>query len=329
MKTENKKQLVYKLLREEISEEEENQLLNLSLVEKQMFRQWEDVETETATDLSIKHRIWKVINKTIREDRQAKQLHQYKLYSIAATIALLFATGISLFFSTTGKYSQTNYVFTTGIQSIESVILPDGTSVQLGPGSTLEFPAEFIGKERKIKLEGQAFFDITPDKRMPFIVETPAMNVQALGTAFELFCYEEENISEAILLNGKIKISTHGDENKKPIEYYLLPNEKFLLEKNNENVVKTAIDADKYTSWRKGKVLIFENEKLSTIIPRLEQWYGREIIYQKEISETYRFSFKIRDESIEKILFIMGESSPLKFEKTNTGDYLLTLKNNN
>ena len=84
------------------------------------------------------------------------------------------------------------------------------------------------------------------------------------------------------------------------------------------------MDADKYTAWRKQKMLSFENEKLSMIIPRLEQWYGRKVMCQKDLADKYRFTFKVRDESLEKILMLIQLSSPLKYKEIEDGNYSLT-----
>ena len=76
--------------------------------------------------------------------------------------------------------------FYSGIQNIKSLQLPDGSTVQLGPGSKLIYPSEFEGHEREVQLEGQAFFDVHKDARHPFVVKTKDMKVTALGTAFEM-----------------------------------------------------------------------------------------------------------------------------------------------
>ena len=85
----------------------------------------------------------------------------------------------------------------------------------MGPGSRLTYPASFSGKTREIRLDGQAFFDVAKNREKPFIVHTEDMSVEALGTAFELFSYNMENKMEAILLNGKIKVSVENKEQTK------------------------------------------------------------------------------------------------------------------
>ena len=113
------------------------------------------------------------------------------------------------------------YVVSSGIQNMESVSLPDGTKVQMGPGSRLTYPASFSGKTREIRLDGQAFFDVAKNREKPFIVHTEDMSVEALGTAFELFSYNMENKMEAILLNGKIKVSVGDKETNQMKEYFV------------------------------------------------------------------------------------------------------------
>ena len=218
------------------------------------------------------------------------------------------------------------YVVSSGIQNMESVSLPDGTKVQMGPGSRLTYPASFSGKTREVTLNGQAFFDVAKNREKPFIVRTEDMSVQALGTAFELFSYEMDNKIETILLNGKIKVGISDKGTKRVKEYLVSPDEKLVLDRQTGEVMKQAVNADKYTAWRKQKMLSFENEKLTMIIPRLEQWYGRKVMCQKDLAEKYRFTFKVRDESLEKILFMIKASSPLIYTQMESGDYILTLK---
>ncbi|MDD4515030.1 FecR family protein [Massilibacteroides sp.] len=328
MLTRDKKQLIKKLLHEDFSTKEEKQLLEADFVNNSMNKQWVDAMNTPSPHLSIKQKIWGNIIKNIWNEHAYKQLRFYKAYSIAASILLVVGTIYFLHKTTDQTNNLFTYVVGAGIQRIESVTLPDGTSVLLGPGSRLEYPSSFLGKTRTVTLDGQAFFDVKQDKRKPFIVETPKMKVQALGTAFELFCHQDEKESEAILLNGKLKINIPGTCTDRTKEYYLLPNDKFTV--NNENeTTKCIVDADKYTSWRKNKIISFENEQLTMIIPRLEQWYGRKIFCTKEIAQKYRFTFKVRDESLEKILFILQQSSPILFEKTESEDYILSLKASN
>ena len=151
------------------------------------------------------------------------------------------------------------------------------------------------------------------------------MQVEALGTAFELFNYEDSEDMEAVLVNGKIKVSFEQD-NKVIREQIMNPDERMIWHKKSNQVEVGKIDADKYTLWRTG-VLSFENENLAMIIPRLERWYGRKIQCEESLLNNYSFTFKVRDESLDVILFIMRQSAPLQYKKNTDESYILTKKN--
>ena len=127
---------------------------------------------------------------------------------------------------------------------------------------------------------------------------------------------------EAILVNGKIKVGFERDK-KVVKEQIMSPDERLIWHKNTNKVEVGKINADKYTSWRTG-VLSFENENLAMIIPRLERWYGRKIQCEESLLNNYRFTFKVRDESLDVILFIMHQSAPMQYKKNTDESYILT-----
>ena len=240
---------------------------------------------------------------------------------MAASILLVITlSGITYLWNQ--KTAAPVYVVTSGIQNLEKIQLPDGTHVCLGPGSRLEYPSEFRTDSRNVRLEGQAFFDVAKDPSKPFRVQMKDVQVEALGTAFELFNYEDSEDMEAILVNGKIKVGFERDNNVVK-EQIMSPDERLIWHKNTNKVEVGQINADKYTSWRTG-VLSFENENLAMIIPRLEHWYGRKIQCEESLLNNYRFTFKVRDESLDVILFIMRQSAPLRYKKNTDESYILT-----
>lgn len=326
MNEDNKKYILKKLMRDALAEEERALLNDEQSVKHQMFGQWENAPDAARSDQTDGIRIWVHIQEKIKDNYSVRRVLFYKVYSAVASVLLLFAFWGMVYWSM-GKGDQVPiFIVSSGIQNMQSVSLPDGTEVQLGPGSKLTYPSVFKGKKREIELDGQAFFDVAKDAFKPFVVHTSTMDVQALGTAFEVFNYEIENKSEAILLSGKVKINLNSSHSLEKSEFILHPDKMIVFDKQTDSAYVQVINADKYTSWRKQRILSFENEKLSMIIPRLEQWYGRQIMCQRDLADRYRFTFKIRDESLERILFMMGESSPLKYKKMGNDNYILSLK---
>lgn len=320
------KYILKKLMQDALAEQEQAALNDQDAVKRHMTGQWENAPDAAASDHVNGKQIWYHICQRLWNKVSDNRYLYYKIYSVAASILLLLAVGgMTFYFAKENKKEAPVYIVTSGIQNMQSVYLPDGTVVQLGPGSKLTYPSVFSGNAREIHLDGQAFFDVHKNPGKPFIVHTPHMDVQALGTAFEVFNYAIENKLETVLLNGKVKIGLNNPTGERK-EFILSPNEKIIHDKRSDLTSILDVDADKYTSWRKQKILSFENEKLSMIIPRLEQWYGRKIMCQQDLAEKYRFTFKVRDESLERILFMMGESSPLGHQKTTNGNFIIELK---
>ncbi len=326
MRLESKKDIVKKLLRDELNEAEQDQLLYSRPVTERMQRQWEEAPDRTKSDKVDGKRIWNKIQQETWLRLPAKTVRFYQIYAWTATVALLLGLAGSIFFITDNAETSSVYIVSSGIQNMQSVILSDGTVVKLGPGSKLTYPSKFVGKNREITLDGQAFFDINKDPAHPFIVHTNSMDVEALGTAFELFAYDIETRSEVILLNGMVRVELILPNSDKRKDLILRPNDKIEYNMSVNRVTHYTVNADSYTSWRKRGMLTFENEKLSMIIPRLEQWYGRKIICEKEILDTYKFTFKVKDEPLERILYMMRESSPVRYLQSDDGDFTFYLK---
>ncbi|MEA4809450.1 FecR family protein [Macellibacteroides fermentans] len=310
--TENKI-YIKKILNNTMNETEKEKFHSEKLFSKVLEKQWDDAQDAVAKDKTDVNRIWAKIQRELWESKPVKTYEYYKIYSIAASILLLIGIGCFAWILSRNQSSNTMFVATSGIQNMQSILLPDGSQVQLGPGSKLVYPSEFDGKTREVQLEGQAFFDVAKDKSKPFVVKTKDMDVTALGTAFEVFSYEMENDIETVLLNGKVKVNLlHGNHKRQVILY---PNDKLTLSRSDARISIDKVNATKYSDWRNLGILSFENEKLSMIIPRLEKWYGQKIFCQKDLANTYRFTFKVRNESLDRILYMLNNSSPIKYRK--------------
>ncbi len=317
--------MLKKLMHDALTDAERSALNETEAVETRMRSQWETAPDAADADRVDGAGIWQRVLRRI-ERGSGNGVYFYKVYSAVASLLLLLSLGGAAFMALDRKQDVPMYVVSSGIQNMEPVTLPDGTEVQLGPGSRLTYPAQFKGRTRDVQLDGQAFFDVQRDPRKPFVVHASDMDIQALGTAFEVFDYEIENKLETILLSGKVKVGIgNGDRGKKK-ECILQPNQRLQYDRQTNTVSVQTLDADKYTAWRKQGILSFENEKLSMIIPRLEQWYGRKAICPYDLAEKYRFTFKVRDESLERILYMMEKSSPLTYKEIEGGNYKILHK---
>ena len=314
----DRKTLLKKWMNGGLDKEEEKRFLHHPAIERQMRAQWDKAEDAARRDLALEKRIWKKIEHRTGRPSDTLLLRFYRVTAIAASLLLLFGIATWMY-QESHRHALSTYVVTSGIRCIEPVSLPDGTQVRLGPNSRLSYPQAFDGTNREVELTGQAFFSVAKNKEKPFIVRTPRMDVTAIGTAFEVFNYAYENRVETILLEGKVKVDVEDPVTTRRQEVFLTPDEMLVYDKKNNRVQVKPVDAGTYSAWREKGILTFENERLSRILSRLEPWFGQKIECPKEIADKYRFTFKVRDESLERILFILSNASPVRYRAKGDG----------
>lgn len=292
-------------------------LLGEANVAREMARQWQSASGELDEEqLEQKREMWSGIATYIKMQKTELRLKFYRRFSVAAAILVVVMGGYTAFLSGTGKVML--HSLSTGNQDKQVVVLEDGTCVTLGPNSNLQYPGKFSGKDRKVTLDGQAFFNVASDAARPFTVCAGGVDVTALGTSFEIFSPTDKQYVEAILQTGKIRVDypvggTYASQ-------VILPNHKLTYNYQTQCASVVMTDATKYSEWTSRFGQSFKNEQLQFVVPRLEKWYGVTIQLSQELYDsTDRFTFKITDESLEHILGLMQKSSGVKWQKDQTG----------
>jgi hypothetical protein len=193
------------------------------------------------------------------------------------------------------------------------VILSDGTAVYLNSGTTLRYPVKFIaGQNRSVFLDGEAFFDVTKDKKHPFIVNADNLNVRVLGTHFNVSNYPEDDITDVVLVEGSVGLHTANeqfDANKNTI---LEPGYKGSFTKTSNKITTKAVSTQIYTAWIKGE-LVFRNMSFKNICKKLERHYNITITNQNKALENERFNASFKNEPIEKVLGYFNELHGLRY----------------
>jgi hypothetical protein len=152
------------------------------------------------------------------------------------------------------------------------VRLSDGTNVWLNAVSSLRFPAAFVGEERVVEVTGEAYFEVAHNAKKPFRVEVQGMQVQVLGTNFNINSYHDEGLSKTTLVKGKIKL-TGGNASA-----VLLPGQQArLTAANHLSVVKHA-DVEEAVAWRRG-YFIFNETAIDVAMKQIGRWYNLEVVY--------------------------------------------------
>ncbi|WP_080903137.1 FecR family protein [Parabacteroides sp. Marseille-P3160] len=150
------------------------------------------------------------------------------------------------------------------------VVLSDGSKIWINSGSKLIYPSLFNDKKREIFIEGEAYFEVSPDKSRPFVVNTSGFAVTVLGTSFNVSAYKYEETATVVLVKGSVEVKDGNNMKMK-----IVPNELLSIRKTGITG-KTYVNAEEYISWVDG-ILILKGETLSVLSGKLELYYGRTI----------------------------------------------------
>ena len=188
------------------------------------------------------------------------------------------------------------------------LVLADGSNIWVNSETTIEFPSDFSGTERRVRLlSGEAFFDVTPDKSKPFIVSTPEMEVNVLGTTFNVMAYAGEPQTEVTLVAGIVGVKTEHTEAR------LSPSEQFRLELKSGKYKIDKVDVHLYVDWKKG-VLNFTALPLQELSKRISRWYDVEFKFAQEDVKRLKFTGELRREyDIEYVCRLLETISGLSF----------------
>ncbi|UYQ95938.1 DUF4974 domain-containing protein [Chitinophaga horti] len=150
------------------------------------------------------------------------------------------------------------------------ITLPDGSQVWLNASTTLRFPTRFEGKERVVELTGEAYFDIAQNAAQPFKVKSGDMEVQVLGTGFNIMAYPDEPAIRATLLTGAVRLASNEQQ------VLLKPGQQGIYKSTQTGFKVTSVNTDHVVAWKNG-LFVFENEDIATIMRRIARWYDVEV----------------------------------------------------
>lgn len=170
-------------------------------------------------------------------------------------------------------------------------------------------------------MEGEAYFEVAKDAKKPFVVQAGEIDVEVLGTCFDLDSYSSGEFVETALLSGSVKIS--GKALKDPV--YLKPNELFRYHKSDQTASVEEAKVGLYTDWIKDR-LVFDNDCLADILISMEGRYNMDIECPKQFAASTRLSFTIRQESIEEVMEAMSLIVPIRYEIKKNKVYITPRK---
>lgn len=185
------------------------------------------------------------------------------------------------------------------------VQLEDGTKVWLNAASSLEYPVAFSGKDRTVKLTGEAYFEVAKDAAKPFFVQVQGMDVQVLGTHFNINAYAEEKRFTTTLLEGAVRVVAGNQR------LTLAPGEQTTLE---QGILQRATgDTENAIAWKNG-IFTFKNHELAAVMRDISRWYDVTIVYEKGIDEKIHVTGGMRrQDNLSQVLKILELTADLHF----------------
>jgi len=187
------------------------------------------------------------------------------------------------------------------------LVLTDGTKVWLNAASSLRFPTAFSGESRTVQLEGEAYFEVAKNVKMPFVVTTKKMNVDVLGTHFNVSAYDDEEEVSTTLLEGSVSLTVDA---KKAI---LKPGEQAVIGKS-QKLQLTKVNVEDAIAWKNG-YFVFDNENIQSIMRKVSRWYDVSVVYKGNIDQKEFGGTVSRFNSVSSVLKSLEMTGTVHFKK--------------
>lgn len=297
-----KQNLLHKYFNNETSIEEEMRILD-----------WIDESDENKNSFRKERMLFDIALFSNKTNSQ-KNHHKSQLYHIfkwgmriAGSIIIIVCLNI-LYNDYLYNQSAVTQTITVPLGQHVQLTLADGTKVWLNSKSTLKYAANFGRKNREVTLDGEAYFEVTKNKKIPFNVNTEMNRVNVVGTHFNVCAYNRTREFETTLIEGTVDIYENGKE--KPISR-LTKNDFFA--NYNGKTTKTKLQSYAYLNWKEG-LYCFDDTPLISMLNKLEKYYDTDIVIRNPQVLNYRCTGKFKEQDgIEHILKVLQKDHPFKY----------------
>ncbi len=322
------RELVIKFLAGEISDSEADVLkewLKKDPANRRIFDEANELWQKTGIKTILEHfktdEAWSEISKKIglEKDRVHNvvtiNINKFRILVAAASVAFLVAIGgFTLWMSerrSTKMIAGASTVVSTNEGEKARIFLSDSTKVIINSGSNIEYQSGYNGKDRVVKLNGEAFFDVQTNPQKPFLVQLGRMTISATGTQFNVFSYENEDRIETTLEEGSLKVEIPGNES---IELKAGQQVVFFTKKNK--AVVRDVNTETYTSWKENK-LRFIDTPFEEVLRGIGRRYNVTFeVTSRDLLEL-QYTATFIDESIEEVMQMLKVVSPITYKIHN------------
>lgn len=298
---------------------------NLPNEEQSELLKWIKIENNQQVFDSVKTEWWKT--KSENEDSKLVDLSQLRLgdrikekqtlaksagivrfYKYAAIILLAISLGGSIF--TISQFTKnTEPIYTeihTDYGQVSGLTLPDGTEVWVNAGTKLKYNNQYGLNNRDIQVLGEAFFSVSKNKKLPFVVDLGALKVEVTGTRFEVSNYADSKTMDVVLEKGSVNIKSSANK----LLAQMNPGELIRFSKQKMSIEKMTVDPQNFIAWKDGIMHVFELP-LVQLTEKLEKRYNQKFEIAPEIKDI-PYTFSIENESLPDVLHLIERISPVK-----------------
>lgn len=204
----------------------------------------------------------------LRINSPATTMNWFRRGIAVAVVAILSVAVWNLYLLREARQGSGTFLAQVPAGNKVELTLPDKSLVKLNSESSLSYA--YTKGKRVVHLEGEGYFQVSKDKKHPFVVQTGDLNIEVLGTSFNIHSYKENDFVETSLIEGSVRLY----DSRSPAECYILkPSQKAIYSKSNGDISLYDTDNIKEMAWTQNH-LVFESEKLGIVLQKIERWYG-------------------------------------------------------
>lgn len=285
-------------------------------LEAYLQKHWQEMDDESDIQPQVLQKLNNIIDAS-QDKKLRKRRYLSKVVSLAASITLFGLLTFGLY-----QYLQQEddsiKIASRIIKEVTkstakgqklTINLPDGSIVMLNSASDITYPEVFTDSIRKVKLRGEAFFQVK-ESEIPFIVSTGEVQTRVLGTSFNIRYRTDEKSTEIALLTGRVKVDSELEMG----EIELLPGERVVYQRNEKSFSKESYQFKKDFGWKEG-ILYFNHSSIVEVAKTLENWYGVSIVINNIPGNSRHFTGSFNNENLENVMESLSFTFGFNYEK--------------
>ena len=287
---------------------------------ERMVKLWQGIEqTKTRQQVSV-DKAWERFGKEIDKQQTKKKSGsvrslKFRLLRVAAIIFGVIFSG-ALFYILVENYTTETCITKN---TPEDIVLPDGSKVSMNKHSKLTWPKQFPDGPRRVTLEGEAFFDVEPDRERPFVVDVNDVIVRVTGTSFYVSAYRNTTSIEVIVKSGSVNLHKSALSNN---GIMIKAGQKGVYSQSDRRIVKQENEDMNYLAW-KTKILTFHNQPFKKVVETINEVYDKKIIIGNKNLEKCLITVRFEQQSLDSVLEVLKNTLNISISKENE-NYILT-----